>query len=220
MRKTAVLLFVTVVSSTLISTGYDKNSQNTGYSSNVSYKAEEISKSYKEADDFLESLELKTYEEIPDPLTLELVTEIDPYFDPYDLRAKSNLSAEDINKKLEGTGLAGLGESYKEAEELENVNAAFLIALTAWESSWGNKTIAENNISGFQAYDKDPAGNARVFGSKGECVLHTAKYLNIHYLSEDGKYFSRNIYEMNKRYASDTKWAKNITLIAYDMIGE
>ena len=145
MKKTAVLLFIAVVSSTLISTGYNKNSQDTGYSSNVSYKAEEISKSYKEADDFLESLELKTYEEIPDPLTLELVTEIDPYFDPYDLRAKSNLSAEDINKKLEGTGLAGLGESYKKAEETENVNAAFLIALTAWESSWGNKTIAENN---------------------------------------------------------------------------
>ena len=138
MRKTAVLLFIAVVSSTLVSTGYDKNSQDTGYSSNVSYKAEEISKSYKEADDFLQSLELKTYEEIPDPLTLELVTEIDPYFDPYDLRAKSNLTAEDINKKLEGTGLEGLGESYKKAEELENINAAFLVALTAWESAWGN----------------------------------------------------------------------------------
>lgn len=72
------------------------------------------------------------------------------------LTEKSDLKAEDIDRVTAGTGLAGLGKTFIQAEERNGVNAQFLVALAIYESGWGGSRIArdKNNIFGFGTASK------------------------------------------------------------------
>jgi len=131
-------------------------------------------------------------------------------FDPDDVTKKSHVSKEFIDKKLEGTALEGLGESFKKAEAKYGVNALFLAALAAHESAMGTSRIArdKNNLFGFGAFDRSPYASAKKFASKEEGIMEVAAYLSKHYLKEGGKYFSGySVEAIGKRYASDPNWA-------------
>lgn len=130
----------------------------------------------------------------------------------FDLRKKSNLSAEQIDFLIEGTGLAGLGHAYVEAEQMYGVNALALLGISAIESGWGTSRLAKerNNLFGFQAYDHD-INKARYFETKEEGILHVARHLSEKYLSPDGAYFNGyTLDDVNVRYASDKKWSVKI----------
>jgi len=130
--------------------------------------------------------------------------------DPNDVRKKSSVSKEFIDKKFEGTALEGLGETFKKAEEKYGVNALFLAALAAHESAMGTSRIAreKNNLFGFGAYDRSPYASAKKFDSKEEGILEVAAYLSKNYLREGGKYFNGySVEAIGKRYASDPNWA-------------
>lgn len=177
----------------------------------------------EEINAFLLSLEQEEIEH-PDIYTMELIEDI-PKIAQYDcnnLRAPSNVTAESLDVKFAGTGMQGLGQAFVQAEKDYNINAAFLAALCVQESAWGNSSIAKkkNNLAGFAAYDSSPGSSAGSFKSKEACVDFVAKYIDAHYLTEGGKYYSKDIYAMNERYASDKGWAKKISGIAYKLIKE
>lgn len=133
-----------------------------------------------------------------------------------DLQMPSGISAGEINLKLKGTGMEGLGSSFVEAEQKHGVNALFLTSLAIHESAYGSSKIAKdkNNLFGFAAYDRSPYSSARTFATKEQGIDHVAAYLSEHYLTEGGKYYGGATLEgVGKRYATDPNWANAIKQI-------
>lgn len=133
-----------------------------------------------------------------------------------DLRKPSGVSARTINKFLAGTPLAGLGEAFMRAEREWAVSARYLAAHAVLESAWGRSKIAQQkkNLFGFQAYDSSPYESAKAFPSFEECIYYVARYVARNYLNPDGKYYNGpTLRGMNKRYATDPKWADKIAAL-------
>ncbi len=127
-----------------------------------------------------------------------------------DVRLGSGASGADIDARLTGTGLEGLGNSFVEAEQKYNVNAWFLAGLAIHESGYGSSKIAteKNNVFGFQAYDASPYASARTFTTKAEGIDVVAKYISENYLTAGGKYYNGvSIEGIGKRYATDPNWS-------------
>jgi beta-N-acetylglucosaminidase len=130
-----------------------------------------------------------------------------------DLRKPSGLSVEQADQILKGSGLEGLGKAFVEAEKDYQVNAYYLMAHAAWESSWGKSKLSreKNNLFGFTAYDDNPYYSAHSFSSKSESILTVAKFISDHYLSKNGQYYhGPNLQGMNVEYASDDSWSEGI----------
>lgn len=130
-----------------------------------------------------------------------------------DVRLSSGASAADIDAKLAGTGLEGLGQSFVDAESKYNVNAWFLTGLAIHESGYGTSKIAseKNNIFGFQAYDSSPYASAKTFATKAEGVDTVAKYISEAYLTVGGTYYNGvSIDSIGKKYATDPNWSNAV----------
>lgn len=143
--------------------------------------------------------------------TAAMATSIASVYD--DVRLTSGATAPEIDAKLAGTNLEGLGESFVNAEQKYGVNAWFLTGLAIHESGYGSSKIAtdKNNVFGFQAYDASPYESARTFASKEEGVDVVAKYLSEAYLTPGGTYYNGvSIDSIGKRYATDPNWAAAI----------
>ena len=131
-----------------------------------------------------------------------------------DLREHSSLTSSEINYLLDNTNLSDLGEAFVQAELDYNVNAFFLMSLAIHESGWGRSQIAKikNNLFGFGAFDTSPFESAVTFSSKSEGIDKVARHLKENYLCSSGRFFGGgyNLSHINKRYASDEKWAIKI----------
>lgn len=129
------------------------------------------------------------------------------------LTRKTGLTPYELNVTLEGTGLAGLGEAFFQAEQEFGVNSLFLIGIANLESGYGKSRIAKdkNNLFGFKAYDKSPYSSAGVYKTKGDSVLEVAAFLSKNYLSENGKFFhgvSTN--GVNVKYSTSRSWSGKV----------
>ncbi|HAS74753.1 MAG TPA: endo-beta-N-acetylglucosaminidase [Clostridiales bacterium UBA8960] len=133
-----------------------------------------------------------------------------------ELRMPSGATGADIDLKLKGTAMEGLGRSFVEAEKKYGVNALFLTSLAIHESAYGSSKIAKdkNNLFGFAAYDGSPYSSARTFATREQGIDHVASYLSENYLTEGGKYYGGATVEgVGKRYATDPNWANAIRQI-------
>lgn len=124
-----------------------------------------------------------------------------------DITQPTHLSGAELNKALEGTSLAGLGDAFQHMEEKWGVNALFGVAVAAHESSWGNSHLARtrNNLFGIAAYDGNE-GAAYSFPSMEACVDHWGEMIK-------DVYFNRgytNLSSVNSIYASDQAWAHKV----------
>lgn len=131
-------------------------------------------------------------------------------FSSENVKLLSGASPEDIDSKLKGTELEGLGNDFANAERRYGINAWFLTGLAIHESGFGTSRIArdKNNLFGFTAYDGSPYESATSFSSKGESVDRTARYLSEHYLNPNGKYYNGlSVEAIGKRYATDPNWS-------------
>lgn len=106
-----------------------------------------------------------------------------------DLRTPSNATAEDIEKMLAGTKLAGLGQAFVDAEKTYGVNALYMMGLAAEESAYGtsNYAVKRNNLYGWGAVDSNP-DLAKHFETKYSATLFVASKLKQNYLTEGGAY--------------------------------
>lgn len=124
-----------------------------------------------------------------------------------DITQPTHLSGAELNKALEGTSLAGLGDAFQQMEERWGVNALFGVAVAAHESAWGNSQLARtrNNLFGIAAYDGNE-GAAYSFPSMEACVDHWGEMIK-------DVYFNRgytNLSSVNSIYASDQAWAHKV----------
>ncbi|NEU30280.1 S-layer protein [bacterium LRH843] len=152
------------------------------------------------------------------------------YFNTLPLRTKTNYTAEDLNRYIksitaefygkkvsESSPLLNLGEAFKRAEAEYGINALYLFGKAIHESTYGLSEIADlrKNLFGYQAYDRDPLGNAKPFASFEESIMFVAKEMNERYLSPGGVNYRGAIlgnkgHGMNVNYASDPLWGQKI----------
>ena len=137
-----------------------------------------------------------------------------------DLRKPSNYTAEELDKvyslmNIKGSRLAGKGAIFKEAEERYQINALYLIAHSALESSWGRSQIAKdkNNFFGIAAYDTTPYDSAKSFDDVDKGILGTAKWIRENYIDNGRTYLGNKSSGMNVLYASDPYWGEKIASI-------
>lgn len=132
-----------------------------------------------------------------------------------DLTIVSNCTAEQFNKMLANTKLAGLGEALERAEKEHKINGLYLMGLACLESNYGksNYAINRNNLVGWNAVDNNP-NKATYFTSKDECILYVAYKLKTNYLSEGGCYYNgKSAKAVDIKYCSDKKHADKIIKI-------
>ena len=137
-----------------------------------------------------------------------------------DLRKPSNYTAEELDKvyslmNIKGSRLAGKGAIFKEAEERYHINALYLIAHSALESSWGRSQIAKdkNNFFGIAAYDTTPYDSAKSFDDVDKGILGAAKWIRENYIDNGRTYLGNKASGMNVLYASDPYWGEKIASI-------
>ena len=137
-----------------------------------------------------------------------------------DLRKPSNYTAEELDKvyslmNIKGSRLAGKGAIFKEAEERYQINALYLIAHSALESSWGRSQIAKdkNNFFGIAAYDTTPYDSAKSFDDVDKGILGAAKCIRENYIDNGRTYLGNKSSGMNVLYASDPYWGEKIASI-------
>lgn len=137
-----------------------------------------------------------------------------------DLRKPSNYTAEELDKvyslmNIKGSRLAGKGAIFKEAEKRYQVNALYLIAHSALESSWGRSQIAKdkNNFFGIAAYDTTPYDSAKSFDDVDKGILGAAKWIRENYIDNGRTYLGNKSSGMNVLYASDPYWGEKIASI-------
>ena len=137
-----------------------------------------------------------------------------------DLRKPTNYTAEELDKvyslmNIKGSRLAGKGAIFKEAEERYQINALYLIAHSALESSWGRSQIAKdkNNFFGIAAYDTTPYDSAKSFDDVDKGILAAAKWIRENYIDNGRTYLGNKSSGMNVLYASDPYWGEKIASI-------
>lgn len=132
------------------------------------------------------------------------------------VRFPSGLTAEELAQRLNGTALALVASDFIQAEADTGVNALFLAALAAHESSWGTSDLArtKQNLFGFTAYDAAPDESAASFASWSACIAYVARYLADEYLTPGGAYYDGGtLASIGSLYASDPLWASQILTI-------
>lgn len=123
----------------------------------------------------------------------------------YDVRTKSDITAEQLDAKLQNR-LKGTGCYFIAAQEEYGVNAEFLAAIAIHESGNGSSTAArrKNNFFGLMG-----SKGQLSFETPRECIMTAAKNIS----KPNGYYFARGNYTINRigrRWASDKKWSTRI----------
>ena len=123
----------------------------------------------------------------------------------YDVRTKSDITAEQLDAKLQNR-LKGCGQHFIDAQEEYGVNAEFLAAIAIHESGNGSSAAArrKNNFFGLMG-----SRGQLSFDTPRECIMTAARNIS----KPNGYYFGRGRYTISsigRRYASDRRWSSRI----------
>lgn len=146
-----------------------------------------------------------------------------PYFNPYNVSELSNLTKEQMYTMLEGTALHTLVDAYYWYEQEYQINAIFMMALTAEESGWGRSSLAisNNNLSGH----KDRSGGWAYYSDWGQCLEESFRLISEEYVDPNGSFYTGpSMYDINLVYCPDPQnpnsWANNIASIGYQLLNK
>ena len=123
----------------------------------------------------------------------------------YDVRTKSDITAEQLNAKLKNR-LEGCGQFFIDAREIYGINAEFLAAIAIHEGGNGSSVAArrKNNFFGLMGR----RGQLK-FESPAECIMCAAENLT----KPTGYYFGSGRYtiaSIGRKWATDKKWATRV----------
>lgn len=139
------------------------------------------------------------------------------------LKTDVNLSVDDMNKIIAywdkyvngGTPFKNKGDIFIKASKETGLDPVYILAHAAWESAWGNSSLARNkhNYFGIAAYDRDPYANAYVMGDdidKG--IIQGAKWIKSNYYNKGYTSLEKMISIGNYASAS-SQWIRGILSI-------
>jgi hypothetical protein len=135
------------------------------------------------------------------------------------LLSTSGASAWAINEYLASTtSLPPLGKAFIAAEGKYGVNARFLVAAAMHESAWGTSYIAraKHNLFGYNAFDRDPARYASVYGTYAANINATARFIKDFYLTPGGRWWggAATLRSMQRFWSSSHSWGVNVSHLA------
>ena len=116
----------------------------------------------------------------------------------YNVFQKSNLSIEQLNLALSGTGLAGYGQAFYNIEQTHGVNALFAIAVGSHESANFYKTANKHNYFGFKG-----SNGWMSFSSPDACIDYFGRLMN------NKLYYGKSIEQIAVIYC-DSNWTSHI----------
>ncbi len=119
----------------------------------------------------------------------------------YDPFTECNLSIDEYNIILEGTALAGLGESYYNMERTYGVNGLYAISVAFHESGYGYRRANTNNCYGMKG-----SSGWMAFDSLDANIMYFGK------LMQNSWYYNKSIDDIAKVYCPGThaSWASAI----------
>ncbi len=132
------------------------------------------------------------------------------------VKLKSLSPSEKIDKYFANTPLKNLGKNFEKAQDKYGVNAYFLASIASLESANGTSKIAKDkkNLFGYGAYDDSPYESAVSFATYDDSIDEVARHLSEEYLHENGIYYrGDSIKDVNRNYASDSKWHEKVMKI-------
>lgn len=138
----------------------------------------------------------------------------DRTYEERDLTIPSGIRPTALEARLAGTGLAGLGEAFCQAEAEAGLNGLALVALAAWQSAWGKARIArvQRNLLGWGARPDGAPGPA--YPTAEDSIVAAAPLIRRQYLEPDGRCFAGpNLTGMNLHYAVDPLWRHGVAAI-------
>lgn len=124
----------------------------------------------------------------------------------YDVRSKSSISAENLDKNFRGK-LRGTGKYFKEAEAKYNVNAVFLASIAIIESGNAKSSAAKSKNNFFGLMGKR---GLKSFSSPKECIMYVAKLIS----NPKGHYYGKRRYTISaigRKYAASKRWPSVIS---------
>lgn len=145
------------------------------------------------------------------------------------LNKPSGLSLEQFKKILNDSKdknkiFTNNAEYFYYIEKQYNINGVFVAAVGIHESAWGTSKIAlqKNNLFGYGAYDSNPYNGAYNFSNYSESIDLISRVFVKYYINPKGRsiyggekavgtyYNGSNLSGINKKYASDSNWAKAV----------
>lgn len=125
----------------------------------------------------------------------ETYEEANPCIFTYNVFTKSNLTVEQLNKILSGTGLENCGIYFYNMEKTWNVNSLFAVAVACHESANGFRKANTHNYFGF----KGKNGTWMKFSSQEECINYFGELMN------KKRYYGKTMKQISVIYC-DSSW--------------
>ena len=122
----------------------------------------------------------------------------------YNVFTKSNLSVEQLNMILSGTGLAGYGQAFYDMEQIYGVNSLFAIAVGSHESANFYKTANRHNYFGFRGTQGWIS-----FNSPQDCINYFGQLMN------SRLYYGKSIEQIAVIYCNSS-WSKYVKAHMYE----
>jgi len=127
----------------------------------------------------------------------------------------SFITAQDIDNYVKGTGLAGYGQAFIDAEKASGIGADYLLSIAIHESGWGSNYWWKywNNCFSWGITDSGPNSEAYKVKnmSKHDAIVYIATQIKKLYLTPGGMYYrGETLSAIGYYYASDTSWANAV----------
>lgn len=161
--------------------------------------------------------EITEIEEPSDVIEEAIIEEdevIDYYYDEVtsssSVKSSSGLTAEQIDKLLEGTDLYGIGEAVYNVEQTNGINSHFTISVASLESGFGSSPLAKSKNNIFGMYNCS-------FKSFDSCVKYFGELMNDYEINHNITMTAEGI---NPRYCELDSWSGKVVTLMNQYIRE
>lgn len=145
-----------------------------------------------------------------------------------DLRTKSNVTADDLNKIIESrtegkySKLSGQGQAIINAADKYGVDATWILAMMGEESAWGTSNIAidKNNFFGYGAYDSSPYASAYSYANTEQGIDSVVKSVVENYFNKGQETLEKMVNNPDHAYNSDPEYVTRIAQLMNEILTE
>lgn len=137
-----------------------------------------------------------------------------------DLNGFVDISGEQLDAAIAatvpGSPLVGQGAAFVNAGRIHNLNAYYVAAHAAWDSTWGTNAVAtnKNNLFGYGVTPSCPYDCAVPFTTWQESIEFVPAIVKADYLTPGGRFYNRpTLAGMEPIYSGNVQWAEGIAAV-------
>ncbi len=137
-----------------------------------------------------------------------------------DLNSPADISAEQLDAAIAatvpGSPLVGLGGAFVGAARAQGLNAYYVAAHAAYDSTWGTNAVAtrKNNLFGYGATPVCPYDCAVPFATQAESIDVVTRLVKADYLTPGGRFYTTGtLAGMEPIYSGNPDWAEGIAAV-------